>query len=99
MSSSTRVHYRYDLCGDKGDAQIHLEVKGTQGEDVCFIVTAAEVRNAMIDRKHIPCVVTAALTDTPKMFTYAKDEFLKKVISVSWFGPSSEVNFGPPGSL
>jgi Protein NO VEIN, C-terminal len=24
----------YDLCCDKGDEQIHLEVKGTQGDDV-----------------------------------------------------------------
>jgi hypothetical protein len=67
----------YDLCCDKGDTQVHLEVKGTQGEDVCFIITAAEVRNAMIDRKHITCVVAGALTSAPRMFTYTKDEFFR----------------------
>jgi hypothetical protein len=33
----------------------------------------------MIDRRHLTCVVTAALTTAPKMFTYAKDEFSKKI--------------------
>ena len=33
----------------------------------------------MIDRKHLTCVVTAALTATPKMFTYTKDEFSNKI--------------------
>jgi hypothetical protein len=59
--------------------QVHVEVKGTQGDDVSFIITAAEVRNAMIDRKHLTCVVTAALTSIPRMSTYAKDDFSKKL--------------------
>ena len=69
----------YDLSCERGDTQVHVEVKGTQGDDVCFIITAAEVRNAIIDRKHLTCVVTAALTPTPKMFTYTRDEFSKKI--------------------
>ena len=69
----------YDLSCEKADAQLHVEVKGTNGEDVCFIITAGEVRNAMIDRKHLTCVVTAALTSTPKMFTYTRDEFSNKI--------------------
>jgi hypothetical protein len=69
----------YDLCGGRGDEHVHLEVKGTQGDDVCFIITAAEVRNAMIDSRHLTCVVTAALTPAPKMFTYTRDEFSKKI--------------------
>jgi len=69
----------YDLCCDRGEEQVHVEVKGTQADDVCFIITAAEVRNAMIDRRHVTCVVTAALTATPKMFTYVKDDFSKKI--------------------
>jgi hypothetical protein len=67
----------YDLCCDRGDTQVHIEVKGTQGEDVCFIITAAEVRNTMIDRKHLTCVVTGALAPAPRIFTYTKDEFSK----------------------
>jgi hypothetical protein len=69
----------YDLCCGRGDEEVHVEVKGIQAEDVCFIITAAEVRNAMIDRRHLTCVVTAALTPAPKMFTYARDDFSKKL--------------------
>jgi hypothetical protein len=69
----------YDLRCDRGNEQEHVEVKGTQGNDVCFIITAAEVRNAMIDRKHLTCIVTAALTSAPKMFTFTRDDFAKKI--------------------
>jgi len=69
----------YDLHCDRGNEQAHVEVKGTQGDDVCFIITAAEVRNAMIDRRHFTCVVTAALTPAPKMFTYTRDDFPEKI--------------------
>jgi hypothetical protein len=69
----------YDLRCEKDGEEAHLEVKGTQADEVCFIITAAEVRNAMIDRKHLTCVVTAALTAAPKMFTYTKDDFSKKL--------------------
>jgi len=69
----------YDLRGERADEEIHLEVKGTQGEDICFIITAAEVRNAMIDRKHLTCVVTAALSSSPRMFTYSRDDFSKNI--------------------
>jgi hypothetical protein len=69
----------YDLRCDKENEQAHVEVKGTQGGEVCFIITAAEVRNAMIDRKHITCVVTAALTAAPKMFAYTRDDFAKNI--------------------
>ncbi len=69
----------YDLRCNKEGEEVHVEVKGTQGYDVCFIITAAEVRNAMIDRKHCTCVVTSALTAEPKMFTYSKEEFSKKL--------------------
>jgi hypothetical protein len=69
----------YDLRCEKGVLQQHVEVKGTQADDVCFIITAAEVRNSMIDRRHVTCVVTAALSSTPKMFSYSRDEFVAKI--------------------
>jgi hypothetical protein len=69
----------YDLYAEKTGEQLHLEVKGTQADEVCFIITAAEVRNAMIDRRHLTCVVTAALTPAPKMFTYTRDDFSKTI--------------------
>jgi uncharacterized protein DUF3883 len=70
---------RYDLRCDRGNEQAHIEVKGTQGSDVCFIITAAEVRNAMIDRRHVTWVVTAALTAAPKIITYTRDDFAKNI--------------------
>src|SRR5262249_51521342 len=69
----------YDLRCERGEEQVHVEVKGIQANEVCFIITAAEVRNAMIDRRHLTCIVTAALTGTPKIFTYTKDDFFKKL--------------------
>ena len=54
-------------------------MKATQAEDLYFILTAAEVRNAMIDRRHLTCVVTVAQTSTPKMFTFTKEDFSKKM--------------------
>jgi hypothetical protein len=69
----------YDLRCDRGTEQAHVEVKGTQCDDVCFIITAAEVRNAMIDRRHLTCIVTAALAAAPKMFTLTRDDFEKKI--------------------
>jgi hypothetical protein len=69
----------YDLRCDRGNEQAHVEVKGTQSEEVCFIITAAEVRNAMIDRKHLTCIVTAALTNAPKMLRLTRDDFGQKI--------------------
>jgi hypothetical protein len=37
------------------------------------------VRNAMIDRKHLTCVVTSALGPSPKLSTYTKQEFSKRL--------------------
>ncbi len=69
----------YDLRCEKEEFHEHVEVKGTQGDDVCFIVTAGEVRNAMIDRHHVTCVVTAALSAEPQMFVYSKDKFISDI--------------------
>lgn len=69
----------YDLRCEKDGASQHIEVKGTQGEEVCFIITAAEVRNAMIDRHHVTCIVTSALTDKPVMFVCSKKELTAKI--------------------
>jgi hypothetical protein len=68
----------YDLCCNRGGEQAHVEVKGTQDDGICFIITAAEVRNAMIDHRHLTCVVPGALTAPPKLLTITRDEFYKK---------------------
>lgn len=68
----------YDLRCEKDEWHEHVEVKGTQGPDISFIVTAGEVRNAMIDRYHMTCLVTLALT-APKMFVYSKEKFISDI--------------------
>jgi Protein NO VEIN, C-terminal len=69
----------YDLRCEKDGAQEHVEVKGTQGPEVGFIITAGEVRNALIDQRHVTGVVTSALSDTPKVTFFSKSDFLSKI--------------------
>jgi hypothetical protein len=69
----------YDLRCFRGAKEVHVEVKGTQGDNVCFIITAAEVRNVMMDRKHLTCIVTETLTASPKIFTFSREEFTKQI--------------------
>jgi hypothetical protein len=64
----------YDLLCHKGDLEEHVEVKGVQGSEVCCIITAGEVRNALIDRKHVTCIVTRALS-SPTITRIGHDEF------------------------
>jgi len=64
----------YDLLCKKEDFEEHVEVKGTQGSDVCCIITAGEVRNALIDRRHVTCIVTLALS-SPSITRINHDEF------------------------
>lgn len=65
----------YDLRCRKSDSEEHVEVKGTQGTDVCFIITAGEVRNALMDRNHVTCVVTSALLPSPVITRIEHTEF------------------------
>jgi hypothetical protein len=65
----------YDLRCTNASAEEHVEVKGVQGSDPCFIITAGEVRNALLDRKHVTCVVTFALTPSPIMTRIDHSEF------------------------
>jgi hypothetical protein len=67
----------YDLRCTRGGDEEHVEVKGTQADEVCFIVTAGEVRNALIDSKHVTCVVTEALSNAPRIHRFDKTAFLQ----------------------
>jgi hypothetical protein len=69
----------YDLRCEKDGVQEHVEVKGTQGPEVGFIITAGEVRNALIDQRHVTGVVTSALSDAPKVTFFSKSDFLSKI--------------------
>jgi hypothetical protein len=56
----------YDLLCTKGAAKKHVEVKGVQGDEVCFLLTANEKARAEKDKLFCVCIVTRALTASPK---------------------------------
>ncbi len=56
----------YDLLCTKGTVEKHVEVKGLQGDEVCFLLTANEKACAERDKLFCVCVVTRALTDSPR---------------------------------
>lgn len=66
----------YDLECRSNGAEEHVEVKGVQGDEPAFIITAGEVRNLMLDRKHVTAVVTNALSTAPLLTRFSRDEFL-----------------------
>jgi hypothetical protein len=70
----------YDLLCTRGAEEEHVEVKGVQGTECCFIMTRGEVRNALIDHRHITCVVTEALTALPKMRRITKQELEEQFV-------------------
>lgn len=78
VQSREREKVGYDLFCTKGNVEDHVEVKGTQGQDVAFIITAGEVRNAMLDRRHVTVVVTDAL-GSPALHRYDKERFVAEL--------------------
>jgi hypothetical protein len=54
-------------------------VKATQGEAVSFIITAGEMRNVLLDRKHLTYVVTNALSAKAGLHRYDKERFLAEL--------------------
>ncbi|ADU49601.1 DUF3883 domain-containing protein [Intrasporangium calvum] len=55
----------YDLVASKGAKEQHIEVKGTSGTGVAFLLTRHEYDTARTDPDWILVVVTAALGDAP----------------------------------
>jgi Domain of unknown function (DUF3883) len=53
----------YDLHCRKGGEEIHVEVKGTQGDGSDFVLTAGEYRKAAEDAKLELCTVKFALVN------------------------------------
>ncbi|HQZ83177.1 MAG TPA: DUF3883 domain-containing protein [Pyrinomonadaceae bacterium] len=65
----------YDLLCKRTLQEKHVEVKGVQGDVVAFIITAGEVRQAESDVDFVLCVITAALTPSPRLHFYDSSEF------------------------
>jgi hypothetical protein len=64
----------YDLRCRKGKNEEHVEVKGTQGDIISFIITRGETRCARDDSDFILCVVTSALSELRKLWWYRPSE-------------------------
>jgi hypothetical protein len=64
----------YDLHCTKNGRIKKIEVKGTRGTDVSFILTNREYQCATNDEDWALCVVTGALSKKPRLHQYAGDE-------------------------
>lgn len=68
----------YDLHCTQGDQERHVEVKGTQGEQPAFIITAQELLCADEDDAFELWVVVKALADEPTAHRYTGEELRKQ---------------------
>ncbi len=68
----------YDLSCRRNGHSLHVEVKGVQGTEPAFNITAGEVRQAGRDRDFRLSAVTSALTKHPRIFDYSGKEFVKE---------------------
>lgn len=70
----------FDLRCTKGPIEEHVEVKGVRGREVSFIITRGEIKRAKNDSDFVLCVVTSALTNQCKCWSYRRKEFLQEFI-------------------
>ncbi len=64
----------YDLICTRGNQRELVEVKGIQGRDLSFIMTAKEVKQANSNDEFVLCVVTSALS-APKIHRFTAQAF------------------------
>jgi hypothetical protein len=65
----------FDLECSKDGVIDQVEVKGVRGIELCFIVTAGEVKQARENAKFFLLVVTSALSASPKLTRFSGAEF------------------------
>jgi hypothetical protein len=66
----------YDLHCTKGERSLHVEVKGTSGEDQSFIITVNELTQAKSDSAFILFLVTKALASNPRLHRFGGQELI-----------------------
>jgi hypothetical protein len=77
VRSVERDRVGYDLhCCQHGRADLHVEVKGLQGDAVAFLMTDAEVRRAKSDNDFALCLVAHALLPSVKVELLCATDFL-----------------------
>jgi hypothetical protein len=68
----------FDLLCRKGRSEKHVEVKGVQGGDPKFVITANELRQAKSDSKFSICILTRALSEDPELLRYPGKSLLEE---------------------
>jgi hypothetical protein len=74
VESVERERVGYDLLCTAGVHEEHVEVKGIQGDRLSFPITAGELRRGDSDPDFVLCVVTAALSDQPRIEWWRGEE-------------------------
>lgn len=65
----------YDLLCERASAELHVEVKGMNGNGKQFILTAREFETGFQDSKFILALVTYALSEKPNLQQWKAKEF------------------------
>jgi len=68
----------FDLVCSKENVIENIEVKGTNGKALKFILTANELKQAKINSNFYLCIVTSALSKTRLLHKYSSSEFFHK---------------------
>ena len=77
VRSVEREKIGYDLVASQKNKKLHVEVKGTSGPEILFILTAAELEKSKIDAAYRLFVVTSARTPNSELhrFSFEKQGF------------------------
>jgi len=78
VRSVEREKCGFDLQCSKDGLFEDVEVKGSRSPEVCFIITAGEVRQAKNNVRFFLMVVTSALSTVPKITKYSGEEFFRR---------------------
>lgn len=64
----------YDLICIRGKEERHVEVKGKQGQEMVFVITANELEQAKNDAAFELHLVTGTLSEAPKLWVFSASE-------------------------
>ncbi len=78
VDSVESIKCGFDLVCIKDNIVENVEVKGSAGKELSFMITANEVKQAGKNDNFILCVVTNAKSSTPHLSRYTGKEFIEK---------------------
>ena len=80
--SRERENCGYDLLATNGRRELHIEVKGVQGEEPSFVITENELKCASRDKNFCVAVVTSALQRSRRIDVFGGAEFRRRFETV-----------------